>query len=262
MSLLIRTKFRFWQLKRKAKKVYLENPLPGKFKRIYHFHIRKSAGTSVNAAFWNLAGLDLNSIWKKSLIVTNDKVFVRHHYDLIQEGNYTFANSHLPFWKIKLPPETLTFSVFRDPVQRIVSLYRYYHFNVNHPEAHLLDPMNSSVKQYAHWLGNSFGDFLENIPRQHSVNQVYMFSENFNVEEALLNLSKLSYVFFQDDLDMLPPIIEKETSLKPELKRERAFPVTTAEITDIELNKARSILADEILLFNKLKELYSVKPQI
>src|SRR4030095_8400128 len=137
----------FWLLRQKAWMTTRMNPLPGNYKRIYHFHIRKSAGTSINAAFWRLAGKNLQDVGRAPLIVSGKFVFVRHNRDLIKAGDYTFANSHAPFWEFELPKNTFCFTIFRDPVSRLYSLYRYYHFNVHHKDAPLLDPMNSNAKK-------------------------------------------------------------------------------------------------------------------
>ena len=50
--------------------------LPDGIDRVYHIHLRKTAGTSINAAFWSLAGIDLKSAGREPVLVKNKRVFV------------------------------------------------------------------------------------------------------------------------------------------------------------------------------------------
>lgn len=256
MKILRLSRIKFWLLKQKARSVFKKNPLPGKFKRIYHFHIRKSAGTSVNVAFWRLAGKELKDVGRSSLIVTDRHVFVRHNRELIARGEYFFANSHASFWQLKLPEGTYTFTILRDPVARLYSLYRYYHFNVHHKDAPILDPMNASVRKYESWLGNSFMDFLELLPRQHLENQLYMFSETFDIDEAVFNVQKLNKFYFQEDLDVLATELSQICGQKLVLTKERTFPYTVGEISLQEQASATKKLRAELEFYQILKSKY------
>ena len=231
------------------------NRFPGEYRRIYHFHIRKSAGTSVNAAFWMLGRKTLAEAGRKSLMVSGNYVFVRHNRDLIRKGNFHFANSHAPYWEFSLPEHTFTFTVFRDPVQRLISQYRYYHFNAHHPDAHLLDPMNSNVIRYKDWLGNSFSDFLDRYPEIYRQNQLYMFSEKLNVEEAIQNACKLSACYFMDQFPDMLRDLETVCGKKLELKKERSFENTAGSVSHEEEDKAKLLLRDEIEFYNRLYRL-------
>jgi len=248
-------RIRYWMLLQKARFIYNTNKLPGKFSRVYHFHIRKAAGTSVNAAFWRLGGKSLAEAGRDSVIVAGKFVFVRHNRDLIQKGDYHYANSHAPFWEITLPEGTFTFAVFRDPLQRLISQYRYYHFNMNHPQAHELDPMNSSVLKYSDWLGNSFSEFLDRFPGKYLQNQLFMFSETLDVDEAMLNVKKLSRYYFQDDLPVAINELEGICGHKLELKHERSFPNTAGPLEPGEEDKARNLLKKEYEFYNRLMQL-------
>ena len=73
-------------------------------KRVYHFHVRKTAGTSLNSAFWALGGFDLGAISDRQAVEGNGLRFVRGNRRLIEEGDYFFANSHLPAHELRLPP--------------------------------------------------------------------------------------------------------------------------------------------------------------
>jgi hypothetical protein len=103
------------------------------------------------------------------------------------------------------------------------------------------------------WLGDSFGAFLDRIPKKHLLNQVYMFSESFNVEEALENTLNCSHVMFTrefnagvealaEDLDIeLTPIHTRSTSVSP--------PISQAE-----RDRLREMLEPEYQLYGRLRE--------
>ena len=80
---------------KKAKRVVLgKQYLPKPYKRIYHVHIRKSAGTSFNSLFLAQAHLTLDEFWREPVYIKNGKVFVQHQKLYIDQGNYYFASSH------------------------------------------------------------------------------------------------------------------------------------------------------------------------
>ena len=60
----------------------------GDDKRIYHYHVRKTAGTSLNAAFWNFAGLNLQETGRHIEICRNGLVFAHNDRELINQGRY------------------------------------------------------------------------------------------------------------------------------------------------------------------------------
>lgn len=51
-----------------------------------------------------------------------------------------------------------------------------------------------SFKQEGNWLGETFTDFLQNIPREHLQNQLFMFSSMFNIKQALDNLKLIDFI--------------------------------------------------------------------
>lgn len=224
------------------------------YKRVYHVHIRKTAGTSVNSAVWSLGGLDLISIGRSSIAMAKGYVFVRHHIDLINGGCYHYANSHASFWELNLPSHTFSFCVFRDPLQRLISLYKYYYWAEHYPvEAKANDPNYRTLKNYTHWLGDSFEDFLEKLPKQHLMNQLYMFSKNFDIQEAIDNTGKLSKYYFQDELGELESdlsdLFGEEISLKNERTMSKKVEV---HISDAALEKAKEILHSEYQFYHLL----------
>lgn len=176
---------------------FLPYSLPTGHERIYFYHVRKAGGTSFNqmimAAVAQGRGKPGNlwdSIWAahRHRLLLNGKIFVAGERELIQQGKYFFASSHIPAHELILPPKTFTVACFRDPVQRVVSHYRM-----------LLTQKTDGTAAFnkeGHWLGNKFDDFLRNIPREHLLNQLYMFSKQLDVDEALYNVSRCDYCFF------------------------------------------------------------------
>src|SRR5690606_7964561 len=139
------------------------------YERVYHIHIRKSAGTSINAAFWCLAGYNLKSVKREPIVVKSPYVFVRNNKALIEGGNYFYGNSHIPLWKLALLEKTFVFCMLRDPYERLVSLYRYlFHLaSLNPKTAGKIEPGFKALKYQLDWVGESFSVFLDRIPQNH-----------------------------------------------------------------------------------------------
>ena len=144
------------------------------YKRIYLFHIRKTGGTSLNQIFLGLGGEDGKDVYTKLAktpnhrVKSDDQLFVGWNKKLIESGNYFYAFSHIPKHKLILPNNTFTITFLRDPVKRVISHYKmlyYYQVNsINHP----------CMKTEGAWLGECFQDFLERIPYEHLLNQLYI----------------------------------------------------------------------------------------
>ena len=58
--------------------------------------------------------------------------------------------------------------------------------------------LHPCFKTEGKWLGDSFEEFLDRIPREHLLNQLYMFSESFNIDEAIKHIRKLNHWMFLD----------------------------------------------------------------
>jgi len=168
------------------------------FKRIYLVHIRKTGGTSLNNMFLSLSQEDSNLLYgqldKKPnhRLLSNGLIFVGWNVRLINRGDYFYAFSHTPWYELDLPPCTFTISCFRDPIGRVLSHYNmlmgYRKNGNNHP----------TMRVEGRWLGKNLSDYLQNIPKNHLLNQLYMFSRNYNVEEAVSNVKNLSHIFFSE----------------------------------------------------------------
>ncbi|MFH1457243.1 MAG: sulfotransferase family 2 domain-containing protein [Patescibacteria group bacterium] len=231
---------------------FLNYNIEGGYKRIYHFHIRKTGGTSINNAFLSLGGKKGNEVYKKlyeknnSRLLSGNYVFVGWHKRLIRRGNYFYAFSHQPCHKISLPEKTFTFTCLRDPLNRIISHYKmlleYKVNNINHP----------CMKKEGKWLGDNFGNFLDNIPKNVLLNQVHMFSKKLDVDEAFNNIKNCSFFFFTENFEQGMNELSKTLNLPLTITHDRKS-VIKPKIDQEYLKKAKIVLKPEIYLYNKLK---------
>ena len=189
----------------------LSNNQPFKpFKRVYHHHLMKTGGTSINKMFLSLTKSNEDLYTK--LMRSNDKriiedkfVFSAWNHIIIASGLFHYAWSHRPFENVLIPSNTFIISSFRNPYDRIYSRYKHL---VNDLKNGLM-PKNN-MDEYKR-LGNNFDDYLENIPEQELCHQLYMFSKQLNVREAMKNLKKVNYIIdlntFEHDILQLNKIL-------------------------------------------------------
>jgi hypothetical protein len=173
------------------------------YRRIYLHHVHKTAGTSLNHMFLSLGGENPAEVyarlarqgWVIRRTISNKYVYVGWDARLIQAGQYFYAFSHIPSHALRLPPGTFTITSLRDPRKRVMSLYReYLDYKVNN--------IQHRCRAYSDaWLGNSFGDFLGNIPKTELMQQIYMFSKRLSVEEAVDNILGCSMVLRTEQFD-------------------------------------------------------------
>lgn len=224
--------------------------IDGGYKRIYHYHIRKTGGTSINMMFLSLGGEGGDKVYSKLLKspihrnVSGDKIFVGWHKRLINKGHFFYAYSHIPAHYLRLPQDTFTITCLRDPVKRVISHYKMileYKTTGKIPKA--------EVK----WLGNSFEDFLYNIPKEHLLNQLYMFSRSYSVDEAYERIINCSHYLLSDDFAHGVDTLSAKLGIKLEAihVRKSAIEVT---IDPKNLKLLRSMLEEEIQLYEKLKD--------
>lgn len=225
---------------------------PGGFKRIYFFHIRKTAGTSVNQAFFGVCGEGgeavQNSIFQsnRGWSIVGNYVFVIHNKYLAESGDYYYAYSHAPIHEIRLPPNTFTITCLRDPVKRVISHYRnLMHYRMNNTGKRIL-------RQEGSWLGGSFSDFLDNIPTAHLMRQIYMFSRSFDIDEAVQNIVNLNFVMFTEDFANGLNELSERLDLKLELYHGKSE-YDPVQVGDEEEKRLRDMLEPEYRLLRRVK---------
>lgn len=225
---------------------------------IYHVHIRKTAGTSINFAFLSNGATDNVEDLYESLaktptqrVISNSKVFVGWNAELLNEGNYSYGFSHDALHKLNIPDHVFKFTCLRDPVKRIVSHYNMLkHFQknqINHP----------CMKIEGKWLGNSIIDFVKNAPKYHVSNQLHMFSASFNVNEAAKELSKLDAIIYTEELHTGLKHLEQLTNWKLPISNQKTYN-HKEKIDEGDLLQLKEILSDEYTLLDKIKPLKEV----
>ena len=226
--------------------------LPDGNRRIYHYHIRKSGGTSLNAAFWNLAGVTRGD-WGNSREIWKDGyVFVRHTNTRIEQGRYFHASGHTAHHAIEIPRNTFTITILRDPLKRLLSHYRYLVWLEGSDDALETEPFTEGLVREFQWLGSGFGDFLDRISKSSLQRQLFFFSENYDIEEACANILNCSAVCFTDRLDRDIEVLSSRLDLTLESQRERVTPVEV-DVSTKELERARELLRPEFQLIEKVR---------
>ena len=228
----------------------------GNCKRIYFAHIRKTGGTSLINMFLSLDEGNCESLYAELVsrvdhrIINDGKIFVGWNKRLIERGNYFYAFSHIPLHKLKLPTDTFIISCFRDPIRRVMS---YYDMLVDMRKKNDKHPCMKTEGKY---IGETFDDFLERVPQEHLANQLYMFSQKYDVCEALDRANKLSYYFFTDDFDNGISELNMLTSLrlKPLHMRKKSSESTDIQkISEKSMRTLKSRLAKEYEFMDTLK---------
>lgn len=226
--------------------------LGGRWRRVFHHHVRKTAGTSLNAAFWALAGLDLARLGRRQKARGRGLTIVRHDLDRIARGEWLYASAHAPVHQVVLPPDTFTVTILRDPVARVRSLYRYLLWARDEPRAGELDPYYDSLREEATWLGSSFAEFLERTPREHLERQLWMFSPAGDVDEAVAGVARVDAVLFTETFAEDLAALASRLGVPLVARRERSFGADVAlSAADVALARAR--LAAEIALVERVR---------
>lgn len=224
------------------------------YKRIYLVHIRKTGGTSLNHIFLNLPGEDSASLYERLAqkpdhrLLCGDKVYVGWNVEYINKGNYFYAFSHAPLHALDLPEGAFTITCFRDPVQRVISHYNMLmDFQVNKIEHPC---MNVEGK----WLGGSFDDFLQRMPEEHLLNQLYMFSARYDINEAVEKVASLSHFFFTENFIAGIDELNRKTGLDLEAMHMRKASYR-AQIPEAAIEKLRQMLDKEYVFLERVRKL-------
>jgi len=238
----------------RVRRVYKNTPSCFGDRQVYLIHIRKTAGNSLIYSFLGLSGVDGETVFKglaqkyNHRLIVNDQIFVGWNRQYINQGKYHFAFSHIPYHQLRLPENTFTISCFRDPVQRVLSHY-----------CMLLDWVENDTKHPARkvegkWLGNDFSDFIDRIPREHLLNQIYMFSANFDTAEALENLRKTSFSFFTESFSDGIERINEMLSIKLSLLKVNRSDRSRLKVPEAQISRLREILEPEYQLLELMRK--------
>lgn len=217
------------------------------YERIYLYHIRKTAGSSLRWTFMDLGGTELRGSDKEShlnthgWVVHGDRLYVTHNRYLLERRPYFFGDSHFPMHDLRIPPKTFTITILRDPVARVISHYRM----LLHWEAADID--HPAREAEGSLVGESFSHFLDRLPKSHLMRQIYMFSSGYDVDEAIDNLSKVNFIMlteqYNEHLGALATVLDLDLKPLAEKAGYGAVPVS-----DEERARLREILEPEYAL--------------
>jgi hypothetical protein len=176
-------------------------PLPGDLKRIYCYHARKTGGTTLAHAFLALGGEEPGLVeqrMKRPPFCTTSGAYRFAYQDppLLRRGYFFFGYGHKPAELIHLPDQTFTITILRDPVDRVVSLYRY----LADPEADEGHAFHSLAYEQE-WAKSGFESFLGRVTRDQLLNQLYIFSQSGSVAEAAERILGCDCILFTENLD-------------------------------------------------------------
>ncbi|MGA2837808.1 MAG: sulfotransferase family 2 domain-containing protein [Acidimicrobiales bacterium] len=226
--------------------------LRGDFDRIYFHHVRKTAGTSLVFAFFSLSGADPHSIERRLFWCSFARVggvrFVEGNPALIQEGRYFFAASHFPSYVARPPRHrTFEFTVLRDPVKRVVSLYRYLRSAESDNGFIFKAPANERA-----WADGSFRDFLARVRPEDLLRQLYMFSPVGDVSETVDVLGNLNLVMRTESIESGVESLREMTGISLDVGHKRTT-LASEEIEPEELEEARERLEPEYEMLRQIE---------
>ena len=239
--------------------------LPGGYRRIYCYHIRKTAGTSLHLSFMALGGEDPLDVYRRIVssrlhrTISGSYGFAAFNRGLLAKGAYFYGRSHRAAAAQPLPPKTFTITVPRDPIERVHS---YFDYLVAGDDPAMPGPVAIAERQLAF---DGFDAFMERVPREHLLAQLAMFSDRFDVSEAAEQIGECSSVFFTEDFSDGLVTLGGRLEL-PLVARRARVTGSRSSLTDRHRERLRVRLEPEYELLRHLDEggiatIGSAKPQ-
>jgi hypothetical protein len=173
-------------------------------------------------------------------------VYAVNQRRVLQQGRYFYGWAHMPAHKLTLPPRTFTISILRDPVRRIES---YYNYLLTGDAPGTAFPVPAEER---HRARNGFHGMLDILPREVLLRQLYMFSANFDVTEAVDAASACSMLFFNEDYGRGLAELSRRLALPLEMRHDRATGAKV-ELTADERDRLRALLEPEYQMVEQLR---------
>lgn len=248
---------------------------------VYHYHLMKTGGTSLNHAFCaeafdpdhdalrpagGEAGPDDpgRAVYRAVMrspggrLAVNRHVLVGFHKETIERGGFTFAFSHVPHHQLTLPPGCLTVTVLRDPLDRIVSRFNHWYSlwrrgRLGHYQRLDMAPL----------IEKGFGAFLDAAEPEELAHQLHFYSADGDPMEALDRLRQVDLVLFTDRLGAGLEILNRRIGSAVRLPETPAKQAQErAPIAPQELDRARALLDAEFRFVGAVQALRGGDPAI
>jgi hypothetical protein len=226
----------------------------------YLIHIRKTAGTSLDNAFLSLGGESPVDVAARSYHALKQQsgpyAFITNPENsrpfVFRMARYTYGSSHLPAWRLHLPRGTVTVTILRDPISRVISLYRYFADDrADHGQAYPSPGMVRADER--DWAAEGFSTFLDRADRASLLNQLYMFSPRLDPVEAASRIRRCSLYFFTEHFNEGVAALASHLGLPLQPRVDRVS-VAASRPSDAEVGRLREILEPEYRLLELLRE--------
>jgi hypothetical protein len=226
--------------------------IAGGYRRVYYYHLKKTGGTSLARSFLEIGGEQAPTVYDRVMYghpyaaTSGDYVFVFRDVRALERGHYYFGWSHTPAWQLHLPPRTLTVTVLRDPIQRVLSLYRY-----------LLDEradegLPNGPGGWRRVAEGGFSHFLERLPRHDLLQHLFMFSPRYEPEEAAETIRRCHTYFFLESYAEGVATLSHQLGVSLRMRRDRSSALDFHP-TAQELSHLRAVLEPEYELLELLR---------
>ncbi len=228
--------------------------LPDGAERIYFYHVRKTAGTSLVRSFLALGGEEPAAVERRisgSLLsrTRSGPYVLACGRGTVQCGDYFFGWSHTAGHHLRLPKRTFTIALLRDPAARVLSYYRYLVAG-DAARGDMAWRVQDDERALA---GETFADFLENLPDELLLNQLYMFSPRFDVGEAAERILECSAIMMTETYERDLRDLASALGLTLQFRRERVTALAQAPAGGKQLDALRDRLAAEYELLEQLR---------
>lgn len=216
-------------------------------KPLFFYHIEKTGGRSLRISIIDYLirkyDSDLDPVYVHSHSWGKSTFNIGPYIIGGKDNNLDFKGGH-EFYVRDRWMGRLLISLLRNPIDRVLSLYRMIHqFKI--VKSHVL-------KNKYHYIAKGFSGFVETYPKELLNMQTYTFSKKLDVNEAFDILKSLDLVmineFYQEGLDNLSKLLELDFSLREfHFKGESENAITNDEIIGDDVNSL-SILKERLEL--------------